>query len=170
MASLVNSLTESGQYIAVQVLVRGETYVANSMRLSMRYYLEDSAALPPPLLRQEGYVLSPQTAAGIFMESWQTMSWQQGLRLIRGSGEGSIPSEQELRQMVDKAPRLIDYSVSPGTVALDGQSAVVSLSYRLLGQDGQERLIELRPLRILINKGMYSIAYEDMLRLLEITQ
>lgn len=168
MASLVNSLTEGGQFSSVQVLVRGETYVADSMRLSQRYYLEDGNALPPPLLRQEQYILGPQAAAGIFMEAWQSMSWQQGLRLVRGSGEGSIPSEQELRQMVDRAPRLIEYSVTPGVVALNGQSAVVCLSYRLLNQDGQERLIELKPLRLAINRGMYSIAYDDLLRLLEL--
>lgn len=168
MASLVNSLTESGHYTEVQVLVRGETYVADSMRLSMRYYLENSNTLPPPLKRQEQYILGPQAAAGIFMEAWQSMSWQQGLRLVRGGTEGSIPSEQELRQMVDKAPRLVEYQVTPGVVALDGQSAVVCLSYRLLNQDGGERLIEMRPLRIAINRGVYSLSYDDMLRLLEI--
>ena len=59
MASLVNSLTETGQYSSVQVLVRGETYIATSMRLSGRYYLEDGDSLPPPLLRQEEYIFTP---------------------------------------------------------------------------------------------------------------
>lgn len=172
MASLVNSLTESGQYSSVQVLVRGETYIATSMRLSQRYYLEDSDALPPPLSRQESYVLSPQSAAGILMAAWQSMNWRPGLRLLEAgndAGAQPLPSEHELLRIVDGAPKLLHYSVSPGIVALDGQSAVVSLSYRLRYPDGREAEHSDMPLKLLQRHGLYSVPYAAFLRLLEIS-
>lgn len=74
MAALVNTLTESGLYSRVQVLVRQESYITSSMRLSMRYYLLEDDSLPPPLTRQESYILTPQVSAQIF--------WRAGAAVI----------------------------------------------------------------------------------------
>lgn len=167
MASLVNSLTESGLYSSVQVLVRGETYVASSMRLSQRYYLEDSNELPPPLHRQEGYVLSPRSATNLFMAAWLSDNWQPGLKLVRSHIPGeAIPAEHELLQLVARAPRLLSYDISPGIVAMDGQSAVVCLNYSVLLPNGQERHKECLPLSLQLKDGLYTIPYDAMLRLL----
>lgn len=170
MASLVNTLTESGLYSKVQVLVRQENYVTSSMRLSNRYYLLDDDFLPEPLSRQEEYILTPRASTGIFLNGWQKGEFVSGLKMVRGSDSralASIPSEYELRQMLERAPRLADFSVTSGSIALDGQSAVVLLSLRLLNEDGNERLIERRPLRLVLREGVYAIPYEAFESLLE---
>ena len=170
MAALVNTLTESGLYSKVQVLVRQESYVTSSMRLSMRYYLLEDDSLPPPLTRQESYILTPQVSAKIFLDGWRGGDFASGLRMIRGSDSrtlAAIPSEYELRQMMEQAPRLADFIVTPGSIALDGQSAVVTVSLNLLKNDGSERMIEHRPLRMVQREGIYAIPYESFESLLE---
>lgn len=170
MAGLVNTLTESGLFSRIQVLVRQESYVTSSMRLSNRYYLLDDDSLPPPLHRQETYILTPQASADIFLDGWQKGDLVSGLKMVRGSDGRSlaaIPSEYELRQMMEQAPRLADFSVTAGSTSLDGQSAVVSLSLSLLKDDGGERLIDNRPLRLILREGIYTIPYEAFEGLLE---
>ena len=170
MAALVNTLTESGLYSRVQVLVRQESYITSSMRLSMRYYLLEDDSLPPPLTRQESYILTPQVSAQIFLEGWLSGDIASGLRMVRGSESralAAIPSEFELRQMMEQAPRLADFVATPGSIALDGQSAVVSVSLHLLRDDGSERMIENKPLRMIQREGIYAIPYESFEGLLE---
>lgn len=172
MAGLVNTLTESGRYSQVQVLVRQENYISTSMRLSSHYYLEEEEGYPPPLVRQEEYVHSPQATAERFMRAWQEGDIARALPLVRGSASSTapdqLPGEYELLQAVAQAPRMVQYALTPGVVALDGQSAVVSVSYRLLDTDGQERLLYAHPLRLLLREGIFVIPYEAMMRLLEL--
>lgn len=163
MASLANTLTESGIYSRIQVLVRQENYVSSSMRLSMRYYLLEDDSLPAPLIRQEEYILTPRACADIFLTGWKDGNFASGLRMVRGSDSrtpASIPSEYELRQMLEQAPRLSDFMVTSGITALDGQSAVVMVSLHLLQEDGSEHLVENRPLRLVLREGVYTIPYE----------
>lgn len=169
MASLVNTLTETGEYSSVQVLVRGETYVAASMRLSQRYYLEEGDSLPPPLLRQEEYILTPQAAMLMFMEAWQTGNWHKGLRLIRGDLNDPIPPEHELRALAEKAPRLISYAVSPGVVSLDGQSAVVCVDYSVLGPDNNEKVMDRVPVTVDLRDGQCALPYDGTLHLMGVS-
>ena len=90
--------------------------------------------------------------------------------MVRGSDSralAAIPSEYELRQMMEQAPRLADFAATPGSIALDGQSAVVSVSLHLLRDDGSERMIENKPLRMIQREGIYVIPYESFEGLLE---
>lgn len=167
MAGLVNTLTELGRYRAVQVLVRGETYVAASMRLSMRYYLQDSDSLPDPLVRQEAYTQSPQTAAQALLSAWQSNNWTSCYPLLI-SGTQTLPSEHELIQAVRQAPIVLDYALTAGTVALDGQSAIVCVDYTLRRSNGSTQAIKALPLNVLLIDGIYRIPYESMRRLLEL--
>ena len=170
MAGLVNTLTEDGRYARVQVLVRHETNITASMRLSNSYYLLDSEGLPDTLSRSEGYVLTPQTATGLLLDSWKKAQWTPALSIIK-PGEGqeaaSMPTEHELRVQLEQAPRLADYFVSPGTVALDGQSAMVVISLRIVRDNGTEQVLENLPLRLLLREGIYAIPQDALQRLLE---
>lgn len=173
MASLVNTLTESGLYSKVQVLVRQENYVSSSMRLTNRYYLMDDDSLPAPLHRQENYILTPRASAEIFLSGWQSADYAAGLRMVRGSEArtaAAIPSEYELRQMMEEAPNLVSFFVTPGSISLDGQSAVVMLSLVYIGNDGIERQVEHKPLRLILREGIYAIPYESFESILEAVQ
>ena len=170
MASLADTLTENGLYARVQVLVRQEKLVGNSMRLSNRYYLLEDDALPPPLSRQEGYILTPQASAQIFLSGWQSGDFTAGLRLVKGSegrAPAPIPSDYDLKLSLEQAPKLADFLVTPGSISLDGQTALVTISLKLLSGDGTEKLVEHRPLRLLLREGVYAIPYEGFARLME---
>jgi hypothetical protein len=167
MAGLVNTLTEVGRYRAVQVLVRGETYIATSMRLSMRYYLQDSDDLPDPLVRQEAYIQSPQTAAQALLSAWQGNNWTSCYPLLISSAQ-TLPSEYELIQIVRQAPSVLDYTLTAGIVGLDGQSAIVSVDYTLRRANGSTQTIQAFPLKVLLIDGIYRIPYESLRQLLEL--
>lgn len=167
MAALANTLTESGRYRAVQVLVRGESYVSSSMRLSLRYYLEDSDALPDPLTRQEQYIQSPRSAVDTLMCAWESGDWSQGYPLLI-SGSAALPSEHELLGLVQAAPLLSSYGLTPGTVSLDGSSAVVSVSYHYVRSNGSEQSVTALPLRLQLVDGVFRVPYEALRTLMEL--
>jgi len=170
MAGLVNTLTEDGRYARVQVLVRHETNITASMRLSNSYYLLDNQELPSPLVRSEGYVLTPRTAAGLLLDSWKRAQWAPALSIIKpgdAQDAANIPTEHELLVQLEQAPRLADYLVSPGTVSLDGQSATVVVNLRILQDNGSEYVLENQPLPLQLREGIYTIPQEALQRLLK---
>ncbi len=167
MAALVNTLTETGRLRAVQVLVRGESYISTSMRLSQRYYLEDSDALPPPLTRQDQYIQSPRSAAESLMQAWQSGDWSQAYPLLI-SGSAALPSQHELLTQVQAAPVLADYSLTAGSVSLDGQSAVVSVSYDFTRANGSAQTVTALPLRLQLVDGVFRVPYEALVALMEL--
>ena len=121
MAGLVNTLTELGRYSSVQVLVRGETYIASSMRLSMRYYLEDSDALPDPLVRQEISIQGPKSAADTLLSAWQSNNWDSCYPLLI-SGTQVLPSEHDLYELLRQASTLLAYSTTPARSLWTGKA------------------------------------------------
>ena len=170
MAGLVNTLTEDGLYAQVQVLVRQETNITASMRLSNSYYLLDNQELPSPLVRSEGYVLTPRTAAGLLLDSWKRAQWAPALSIIKpgdAQDAADIPTEHELLVQLEQAPRLADYLVSPGTVSLDGQSATVVVNLRILQDNGSEYVLENQPLPLQLREGIYTIPQDALQRLLK---
>ncbi|NLD52063.1 MAG: GerMN domain-containing protein [Clostridiales bacterium] len=171
MAGLVNTLTESGRYSSVQVLVRGETYVSTSMRLSNRYYLLNNDLLPDPLVRQDELILTPQAAVSQFLDAWQRQEWSRATQLIGGSlqADSILPSEYELTQRLQNASQLLEWTVTPGTIALDGQSAVVSVSYSARQKNGVRFDISAKPVKLLLVDGVYLIPFQSALRLTGLT-
>ena len=173
MASIVNTITESSLFTKVQVLVRQENYVASSMRLSERYYLLDDDSLPPPLTRQEEYILTPQATVRIFLEGWQSREFASSLKMVRGSTDpnaAALPTEYEMQQMFEQAPRLANFNITPGIVSMDGQSAVVDITLNTLTGEGEERFIANRPLKLVMREGVFIIplqAFEQLLRVVK---
>ena len=167
MAGLVNTLTELENCRAVQVLVRGETYISTSMRLSQRYYLEDSDALPDPLIRQEAYIQGPISVVQTLFAAWQSFNWASCYPLLI-SGTKALPSEHELYEALRQAPKVLAYSLTSGTVALDGQSAIVCADYSLQRNNGSTQEIKALPLKVLMIDGIFRIPYESLHTLLEL--
>ncbi|NLC32729.1 MAG: GerMN domain-containing protein [Clostridiales bacterium] len=173
MASIINTITENSPFTKVQVLVRQENYVSTSMRLSARYYLLDEDSLPPPLTRQEEYILTPQVSARIFLEGWQNREFTSSLRIVRSSTDQStsdLPTEFDLRQSFEQAPLLEEFNITPGVVSIDGQSAVLSISLKILTDEGEERFIQNRPLHLVMREGIFTIPLETFEQLLRIVK
>ncbi|MDD4080415.1 MAG: GerMN domain-containing protein [Eubacteriales bacterium] len=169
MGSLVNTLTESGEYIKVQVLVRAETTLTGSLRLSNRYYLSDNDALPDPLTRQEPLIMLPGYAAEQVMALWQRRDWM-ALEERLAQGPADAATQNAFTQALDASPAILGYSVSPGVPSPDGSYALtsVSLQYQVMG--GPEKGIENWPLRLSRGAGAWDVPWAAFNALLEACQ
>lgn len=166
MASLVNTLTESGEYARVQVLVRAETTLTGSLRLSSRYYLEDSDSLPDPLTRQEASIIQPGYAADQVMALWKTRDWA-ALRDRLAQAPGAAAAQSAFGLLLDASPDLLQYTLTPGTPAPDGSYAVVSVSLQYQPRGGAEKSIENWPLRLSRAGGFWEVPWDAFSALLE---
>lgn len=164
MASLVNTLTERGEYRRVQVLVRAETAMRSSMRLAASYYLEDSHALPDPLTRDEARILTPAAAARMALDAWQRRDWR-ALTELAGSAR---PAQNGIASAFDRSPKLVAYALTPGTVSPDGQEAVVSATLDLTNQNGAVLHVPAFPLVLRRADGIWRPAYESLNALAEV--
>lgn len=163
MASLVNTLTESGEYSSVQVLVLGQPNAAGSMRLSARYYLEDRDSLLDPLKRQEEWIVTPGLAAGLILSTWQSQFFSQLKLFVTRENAQWRPEEASLD--IEKLPGLLSYHVSGGSVSPDGSYAVLTVDARMAGQDGMQRDVSGYPLRLVRQDGIWKMSETSLLLL-----
>lgn len=150
MASLVNTLTESGNFSSVQVLVLDDPGISNSMRLSLRYYLEESADLPAPLSRSEDSVITPGEAAAQIISRWKSQQWRafSAMLAIRPSELADLTADLSPESL----PPLVDWAFSPGTTSPGGRYAVVLASLRLKPQGSDEISLQDIPL-VMLQEG-----------------
>lgn len=168
MASLVNTLTEHGTYRRVQVLVRGETTVSSSMRLSNRYYLLQDEGIPDPLLRDEQAVLTPNAACGLLLTAWQTRDFAAigPLCDISPSPQGGAANPATLFAALEKAPELVSFAATPGTVSPDGASCIVCLDLEKRQPDGSTLLVRAYPLLLLRRAGVWQVRQDTLLTMM----
>ncbi|NLG56846.1 MAG: GerMN domain-containing protein [Clostridiales bacterium] len=169
MASLVNTLTENGEYAQVQVLVRAETTLTGSLRLSSRYYLKDSDSLPDPLTRQEELIMLPGYAAEQVMALWKRRDWT-ALRERLVQGPADAAAQSAFTQALEASPVILQYTVSPGIPAPDGSYAVASLSLSYQVTGGVEKSIENWPLYLIRSPGAWEVPWDAFVALLEASQ
>lgn len=164
MAALCATLTENGEYHAVQVLVRAESNVSASMRLRESYFLSDSDLPCEPLTREEAYLPTPAASAQGALRAWQTRDWETLSQFLLQRGA----SQQESEQLRD-AQVLLDYTVGTGCVSPDGQSAVICVDITLRTEGGQQQYTAW-PLRMTRENGVWKAAVADMAALMQIVK
>lgn len=165
MASLVNTLTEFGSYQSVQVLMLNNPGLNTSMRLSLRYYLEDSDALPDPLVRQEEAIITPGFAAGYILGLWKNQDWNRFSRLLALSPSGG----ESLRLPGDYQafPVLLSYQLTPGSISPDGSYAITILNAELRLQNGQEISLTDFPLKMIRHNQAWMLSQSSLQKLIE---
>ncbi len=161
MASLVNTLTERGEFRRVQVLVRAETTVRTSMRLAASYYLEEGDVLPDPLTRDEARILTPGVMAGLSLTALQQRDWPALYDLTRDLR----PSQAEMAAAFDESLKLVAYAITPGTVSPDGHHAVVAATLELQAESGTVFTVPSFPLVLVRADGVWRPQYESLLKL-----
>lgn len=164
MAALANTLTETGEYTSVQVLVLDQPQASGSMRLSQRYFLEDSDSLPDPQKRDEDSILTPGRAAGYILGLWQKQEWGRFTRLLAASPEDSEALNRAISPQ--QMPLITLQDISPGSLGFEGRSAIVLLKASLQGGDGQVRQVEDFPLRMLRQDQDWLLSLPSLRRLL----
>lgn len=164
MAALCATLTERGEYHAVQVLVRAESNVSASMRLRESYFLSDNDLPCAPLTREEAYLPTPAASAEGALHAWQTRDWDTLLQFLSLRGALQQQSEQ-----LRSAQVLLDYTVGMGCVSPDGQSAVICVDITLRTEGGQQSYTAW-PLRMVREDGVWKAAVADMAALMQIVK
>lgn len=168
MASLVNTLTQSGGIRSVQVLVYSPASTTASMRLSRRYYLEDSDALPDPLLREESRIVTPGVGAGLLFGYWKTRDRVKLEKFVyTGTERNGIGGGQPLP---DSLPQLTGFQLTEGSLEPSGMRAVVVLSATFLSPDGQVKTEEGIPVVLWRQDSVWKIARESIRLIVEASE
>ena len=161
--ALAATLTESGEYRSVQVLVRAEANVGRSMRLTTRFFGQENEAIVPPLTRQSSRLPTPSAYAAALLDAWQSRS-ADSLAAFVSSRDGKVLSS--LNADLAAAPALLSYAVYDGTVSPDGASAVVCADLALRDGDGMETVIDACPLRLVSEGGAWKIQRGQLIALM----
>ena len=153
--SLAATLTEAGLCDRVQVLVERSQA---SMRLTAGFLNRSAdAALLPMLTRNEDTLLTPHNTAQRILQSWREQDWNT-LSAYTANASG----EQSALDAFAAAEKLVDYTLSCGSVSFDGQTALVTADLTLQGQ-GQDTAVPGYPLRLIREDGIWKMDYETLL-------
>ena len=125
--SIVASITERFSYTGIQILVHKQNEVQTSLRLDKAYFLTGEVGLSDPIARDESLLLTQQNTAIAILTAWQQHDFE---RLYNYIIEADKPSFTTMTETLSQKSSLSDYSVSGGSVAIDGQTATLSVMMR----------------------------------------
>lgn len=142
--SLVLALTEGGRYQRVQL------YIADSdddipQRMAMAWL--DTSVTDPALVlaacpRDEQAMLTPSCALEMIMDAWKTQDWAAMYPLMADTPEDPLPTLSVFEtEMAARNVSLLEYSITPGTVSFDGQSATIVLDAQIRSREGGDAQI-----------------------------
>lgn len=166
LQSLAAALTEAGTCSQVQVLVFRSAVQTTSMRLQAGF-LDRSGddALLPPVTRDESLILTPYNTASLLLQAWQAQDWASLYDLTAKEGDSLRAGEQSALDAFASARMLTGFSLSPGTVSFDGQTAV--LTAELTVQDhGAEQTVKGYPLLLRREEGIWKMDYARLLNMM----
>lgn len=146
MAALTATLTESGEYRAVQVLVRAEENVGRSMRLTDRFFWAEDECIVEPLTRRPDSLPTPAAYAREMLQAWQNRD-QETLTAFAAYSDGSRPQD-----WLAGMPALLSFAVYDGTVSPNDARAVVCADLILRDSDGMEMHMDACPM-VLVREG-----------------
>lgn len=169
MDALVATLTESGAYYAVQVLVRAEAQVGSSMRLKNSYFLNENELPCDVLTRCEEHLMTPANVAHSLLRAWQQRSFDTLYPLLSSQEDTKLlPAQSLFSEAFADSPVLIAYTLSPGSIAVDGQSAVVCVDMTLRRADGSEYALAGWPLRVKREMGAWKVSLSALQALMQL--
>ncbi|MCI7736184.1 MAG: GerMN domain-containing protein [Clostridiales bacterium] len=142
--SLVLSLTEGGRYQRVQLMI-AQTDDDAPERVPL-YCFDREQTNPSVVLgacsRDEAVLLTPQRAMALILEGWQARDWAQVYQLLTPESGGQLLTLSDFEAQMRRADvSLLDYTISQGTVSLDGRTATVVLDASLRSTTGGDAQI-----------------------------
>ena len=162
------SMVEAGLCAKVQVLVYQGGGQSTSMRLQEGFLTRNgSAALLPPVTRREDCLLTPHNTGALLLEAWMHQNWEELYDLTAREGASARPGEQSALDAFSAAGALAGFTLSPGNVAYDGKTAVLTADLRLRGA-GEDVVVAGYPLVLVRDGGLWKMDYEKLLALLSV--
>lgn len=167
MDALAATLTEAGLCTQIQVLIYRENAKSASMRLHAGFFSRSGdETLLPPLTRNEDALFTPHNAASALLTAWMTQDYATLYEMVsRESSTDPRPGEQESISAFAAARALTGFSLSPGSVSADGQSAVLCADMTLHSA-GEDTAIAGYPLHLKREGGLWKISYSALISLM----
>ncbi len=151
--SVIASVTEYTPYTGIQFLVHKADEVQTSLRLDNTYFLTGATGLSEPLIRDETLLLTPENTADILLTAWQRHNFE---RLYLYLTDADRPSYAEFTQELTAAPSLSGFTTGGGSVANDGQKAVITAVLKLTGK--KDASLDY-PLLLIRENGVWKLPY-----------
>lgn len=142
--SIVLALTEGGRYQRVQL------YIADHdddvpQRIAMAWL--DTSVTDPALVlaacpRDEMAMLTPSRALEMIMDAWQAQNWAAMYPLMADMRDDPLPTPGVFEtEMAARNVSLLEYSLTPGTVSFDGQTATIVMDAVVRSREGGDAQI-----------------------------
>lgn len=164
LLSIVNTVTEETSYTAVQLLVQQDDNDRYGRRIPRAEIYEDGAesVVLSPVTRAEASILSARNTAEIVLSCWREKDYDRLYRFVLGR-----PTEEEFRQRMLQVDRsLTGFSLLPGVVSNDGQSAVITANIEYRNANGYVQVRDY-PIRMVRDSSLWKMDYEALIRLME---
>ena len=142
--SITLALTEDGRFQRVQLYVaENDDEIPQRIPLAlMDTRITDPALVLAACPRDEQALLTPGCALEMAMQAWQAQDWAALYPLMTQAQDEALPTLTVFEtEMADLGISLLTYSVSPGSVSFDGQSATLVLDAEIRSRDGGDAQI-----------------------------
>lgn len=167
--SLVLALTEDARYQRVQL------YVADSdddvpERVEMYWFdrtQNDLSVVLGACARDEQVMLTPAQAMKLILEAWQSRDWEALHALLAQDAGGHLPALGEFETLMKETDvSLLEYSISGGTVSMDGQRATLVLDAQVRSVSGGDALISRESVPLVRYQDNWAIAPDTLIALM----
>lgn len=169
--AITNALTEGGRCDAVRFLIATGPEDTQGTRVRNEpFFGGDPDLLLPPQTRQEEVVLTPHAALNVALDAWQRKDWLTLYAFLQSDGldETVRPSQTDFMKWIGEAGRsLLYYRITAGTVSVDGSTATLCVTARLMRKDGQDWEIQQVPVAMVRERGSWKLLYGALTRLME---
>ena len=162
MQSVAASITEQLPYTGVQILLHRQDQLQTNLRLENSYFLTGDTSLSEPIQRDETLLLTPHATVATLLAAWQAHDFE---RLYRYVSSAERPPYATALEAFSTFGALAQYTATPGSVAADGQRAVVTVDLRIL-QGGAQAQTSGYPLQLVRESGIWKISYTQLLALM----
>ena len=165
--SIVLSLTEGGQCQRVQ-LYTAEADDSVPQRIPL-YLLNDEETDTTLRLaacgRDEALLITPSIVMDRVLKAWKEKDWASAYPFIH-AGEPVSNLQSFEREMKDQPVSLLSYTVSNGTIAVDGQSATVVIDAEIQDAAGERAQIAREAVPVYRFQDNWMLEYESLLSLM----
>lgn len=173
LQSIVNTITELGQFERVQLMVDvAGTNESRGQRVKLSLFglkPEESDALLEPYSRVPTASLSPRVTVENVMISWQSGDWERMMKFIAVQDVTGVarPTRDEMQTAFLSAPKLSQSAVLDTWVLLDGLQATVTLNYTITRSDESTATGDAVPVKLIREQECWKMTYASLRRLME---
>lgn len=166
--AMVNTVTELGRYSFVQFYIDYDSNGTGTRptRKEMGFVGEGETQLIEPLSRDTNIIFSPKSSILTIMNSVIEKNWAEVTKYTSYSENLDADINELIRQLELSNLSLLDYSITSETISLNGDYAVVVLSYSFESVDGTENSNNNISVKLILENGIWKCSIESLNQIL----